>query len=101
MIPLDDSRVDPLNPSCLANASSRVAMIVLKSSDHLSVSLNEVNVLSQSSNSALLIRGGSFQSNRTYQLMVEMQNKQNNTLKFIGYVLVRVQDTSSPIIAIG
>ena len=76
-------------------------MIARNLSDHLSVSPNEGNVASQSSKSVMLIRGGSFQSNRTYQLMVEMQNKLNDTLKVTGYVLVRVQDTSSPMIVIG
>ena len=101
LLPLDDLQTDPLNPACLADRSSRVAMIVLKPSGHLSLSLNEVNIVTQSSKSAVMIRSGSFQSNRTYQLMIEMQNKQNYALKSIGSVLVRVQDTSSPMIVIG
>ena len=51
--------------------------------------------------SSLIIRSGSFQSNRTYQFMVFMQNKQNSTLTVTGYVLVRIEDTYPKMIAIG
>jgi hypothetical protein len=77
LLPINDPRIDPFNPSCLSNGGN----LAMKSS--------------------VIIRSGSFQSNRTYQFMVFMQNKQNSTLTATGYVLVRIEDTYPKMIAIG
>jgi len=52
-------------------------------------------------NSSIKILSGSLQSNRTYQFMVQMENRQNSSPPVTGYVLVNIEDTSSQIIAIG
>jgi hypothetical protein len=51
--------------------------------------------------SALLISAGLLQPNRTYQFMVHMQKKQNQSQQVTGYVLVRVEGTFQRIISIG
>ncbi len=53
------------------------------------------------SKSSVLIRAGSLQSNRTYQFMVYIENRQNSSIQATGYVFVQVEDTSSPIIVVG
>lgn len=59
------------------------------------------NGVNDSIQSSLLILGGSFLSNQTYQWMVIMENKRNQFLQSTGYVLVRVEETFPPMIAIG
>ncbi len=81
---IDDPTIDPLNPSCLKNSSS----LTYVGTDPLL-------------KSSVIIRSGSLQSNRTYQFTVYMENLRNNSLQATGYVLVRVEDISSSIIAIG
>jgi hypothetical protein len=49
----------------------------------------------------VLILAGSLQSNRTYQFMVYMENRQNSLVQATGYVLVQVEDIVSPVIAVG
>ncbi len=51
--------------------------------------------------SSVTILSGSFQSNRTYQFMVYMENRQNSSLQVTGYVLVQVEDTRPQMIVIG
>lgn len=51
--------------------------------------------------SSVTILAGSLPSNRTYQFVVRMVNKQNPIVQSTGTVLVHVQEASSPIIAIG
>jgi hypothetical protein len=53
------------------------------------------------SKSSVLILAGSLQSNRTYQFMVYMENRQNSLVQATGYVLVQVEETFSPLIAVG
>ena len=50
--------------------------------------------------SSLTIFAGALQSNRTYQFKVNLQNLQDSSLEFIGYLLVQVQDTRSHLIDI-
>ena len=57
--------------------------------------------VSQTVKSSLMILGGSFRSNRTYQWMVQMENKRNNSLQGTGYLLVRLEDTFPQLIAVG
>ena len=51
--------------------------------------------------SSLTIVAGSFASNQTYELMVQMESRQNSTDRFRGYLLVRVDDTQPQRIIIG
>ncbi len=52
-------------------------------------------------NSSLKIFGNSFELNRTYQLMVSINNRQNSALKNRGYLIIHVQNTFSHQISIG
>jgi hypothetical protein len=56
---------------------------------------------SNSIKSSVTILGGSLQSNRTYQFMVYMESRRNSSAQATGYVLVKVEDTRSQMIAIG
>jgi hypothetical protein len=47
-----------------------------------------------------MIFSSSLPSNQTYQFMVVIKNRQNASLQSTGYVLVKVQDSDSPIIAL-
>jgi hypothetical protein len=84
-LPIDDSRVDLLNPSCLSNRTDNQTAWQYNSSIKSSIKIL---------NSSLL-------SNRTYQFMVNMTNRQNSSIQAIGYLLVQVDDTDSQVIAIG
>ncbi len=57
-----------------------------------------VSLLSKSS---MTIFAGSLKSNRTYEFMVQMENRRNSSIQATGYVLVKVLDTRSPMIVIG
>ena len=50
--------------------------------------------------SSLTILAKSLKSNETYQFMVRMENRFNATEQVTGYVLVRVEDTQSPLVVI-
>jgi hypothetical protein len=81
LLSIDDMRNDPSNPSCLSNRTGFQ--------------------FGNSINSSLTILSGSLQSNRTYQFMVQMENRRNSSLQVTGYVLVKVEDTRSQMILIG
>jgi len=81
LLSIDDLRNDPSNPSCLSNRTG------LK--------------FGNSIESSLTILAGSLQSNRTYQFMVQMANRQNSAIQATGYVLVNVVDTRPQMILIG
>ena len=83
LLTIDDPTVDRRNPSCLSNSALRYVGV------------------SPATRSSLLISGGSLQSNRTYQFMVQMQNRYDTLSRATGYVLVRVQDAAVPMIVIG
>ncbi len=51
--------------------------------------------------SSLTILAGSLKSNQTYQFQVSIENRQNSSIKSIGYVLIKVEDTYSQMIVIG
>ncbi len=51
--------------------------------------------------SSLTILAGSLKSNQTYQFQVSVENRQNSSIKSIGYVLIKVEDTYSQMIVIG
>ena len=51
--------------------------------------------------SSLTIVASSFASNQTYELMVQMESRQNSADRFRGYLLVRVDDTQPQRIVIG
>ena len=51
--------------------------------------------------SALVILRGSFLSNRTLKWIVEMKNKRNPSFRVTASLLVRVEETVRPLIAIG
>ncbi|CAF4830827.1 unnamed protein product [Rotaria sp. Silwood1] len=56
--------------------------------------------MSTAPNSSLIITAGSLLSNRTYQFMVRMENRQISSIQVTGFVLVNVVDTRSPVIAV-
>ncbi|CAF1191151.1 unnamed protein product [Adineta steineri] len=85
LLPIDNSTIDPLNPSCLSNRTDNLTAWKYTNSIKSSVT-----ILSQS-----------LQSNRTYQFMVYMENRRNSLLQATGYVLVQVEDIFSPVIALG
>ncbi|CAF3651955.1 unnamed protein product [Rotaria sp. Silwood1] len=58
------------------------------------------NEMSTAPNSSLTITAGSLLSNRTYQFMVRMENRQTSSIQVTGFVLVNVVDTRSPVIAV-
>ncbi|UJR16672.1 hypothetical protein I4U23_003572 [Adineta vaga] len=73
LLSIDDARIDPLNRSCLTNRTGWKFT-------------NDIN-------SSIVIVSGSLQSNRTYQFMVYMENKQNSSRQATGYVLVNIEET--------
>ncbi|CAF4112645.1 unnamed protein product, partial [Adineta steineri] len=88
LLSIDDPRVDPLDPSCLSSRSDNGTQLIFGN-------------LTLSPKSSLTILGGSLQSNRTYQFMVYMENRQNSSLQATGYVLVTVTDTQPQLVAVG
>ena len=51
--------------------------------------------------SSLTLVAGSLASNQTYQLMVQMENRENSSDRAVGYVVVRVENKQSQLITIG
>ena len=51
--------------------------------------------------SSLTLVAGSLASNQTYQLMVQMENRENSSDRAVGYVVVRVENEQSQLITIG
>ncbi len=81
LLSIDDLRNDPSNPSCLSNRTGWK--------------------FGNSIESSLTILAGSLQSNRTYQFMVQIENRWNSSLQATGYALVQVEDTHPQMILIG
>jgi hypothetical protein len=50
--------------------------------------------------SSLTIYGNSFELNRIYEFQVEMINYENSSMKLNNYLIVRIQEKSSPLILI-
>jgi hypothetical protein len=50
--------------------------------------------------SSVTILSGSFLSNRTYQMMVYMENRRNSTLQATDYLLIDVDDTQPQMIVV-
>ena len=84
------------NPSCLSEQVCIVYPIKLFFQDN-QTTLKYGNSI----NSSLTILAASLQSNRTYQFMVQMENRRNSSVQATGYVLVKVEDTRPQMIAIG
>ena len=84
LLPIDDRRIDPQNPSCLSNSQTAV----------------QYDGIGLGSKSSVIIRSGSLQPNRTYQFMTRMTNLRNSLSQATGYVLVQEVDASVPIIVI-
>ncbi|CAF4148171.1 unnamed protein product, partial [Adineta steineri] len=84
LLPIENSKTDPYNPSCLSNQSGLI-----------------FGNLTTSPSSSLAILGGSLQSNQMYQFMVYMENRKNSSIQATGYVLVTVDDTHPQLIVIG
>ncbi len=51
--------------------------------------------------SSITLLANSLESNRTYQFMVYMENRQNSSIQATGYLLVEVVDIRPQMIAIG
>ena len=56
---------------------------------------------SNSIRSSVKVFGNSFQSNRIYQFMVQIQNRQDLSRNATGYILVQIQNIGSSVITIG
>ncbi|CAF4139161.1 unnamed protein product, partial [Adineta steineri] len=84
LLSIDDSRIDPYNPSCLSNRSGLI-----------------FGNLTLSPNSSLTVLSGSLQLNQIYQFMVYMENRKNSSIQATGYVLVTVEVTHPQLIAVG
>jgi hypothetical protein len=56
--------------------------------------------VSVSLKSSLTLVGNSLLSNRTYQFMVYMENRQNSSIQATGYLLVQVDDYHPQIILV-
>ncbi|CAF1149550.1 unnamed protein product [Adineta ricciae] len=81
LLTVDDLRIDPYNPSCLSNRTGFQFYNAIQSS--------------------LTILSNSLQSNRTYQFMVRITNRQNSSLQSTGSLLIKVEQLSSPLVLIG
>ncbi|CAF1690494.1 unnamed protein product, partial [Adineta ricciae] len=79
LLTIDDSRTDPVNPSCLLNRSDNRTTLIYKNS-------------TLSPNSSLTIFSGSLRTNQTYQFMISMTNRQNPSITSTGYLLVKIAD---------
>ncbi|CAF1293793.1 unnamed protein product, partial [Adineta steineri] len=84
LLPIENSKIDPYNPSCLSNQSGLI-----------------FGNLTTSPNSSLTVLDGSLQSNQIYQFMVYMENRKNSSIQATGYVFVTVDDTHPQLIVIG
>ena len=90
LLTVDDPRRDPQSPSCLRNQSGNVSTRWIYDGSSPSIK------------SSITILANAFvSSNQTYQWKGQMTNKRNASQQTIGYVLVRIEDTSPPIIIIG
>ncbi|CAF1188688.1 unnamed protein product, partial [Adineta ricciae] len=81
LITIDDPTVDPFNRPCLSNQTEWQ--------------------FGNSIHSSVTILSHSLQSNRTYQFMVLMENRDNSSLQGIGYLLINVEDTPKQLIGVG
>lgn len=81
LLTIDDQRIDP---SCLSNGQRLI-----------------FGNLTSSPNSSLTILSGSLQFNRTYEFMIKMTNYQNPSIHFSSLLLVTIEQTNPPLIAIG
>ncbi|CAF1545398.1 unnamed protein product, partial [Adineta steineri] len=88
LLSIDDSTIDPYNPSCLSNRSGNGTGLIFGN-------------LTLSPNSSLTVLGGSLQANQIYQFMVYMENRKNSSIQGTGYVFVTVQVTHPQLIAVG
>ncbi|CAF1390512.1 unnamed protein product, partial [Adineta ricciae] len=88
LLTIENSKIDPLNPSCLSNRSDNDTGLIFG------------NLIS-SPKSSLTILSGTLRSNQMYQFMVYMENKKNASIQATGYVIVTVEDTRPQLVVIG
>jgi hypothetical protein len=88
MVSIDDPRALVLSTSCLVNRTGHSVPWLYMGSD-------------VTSTSAIMVRGGSLPSNRTYQFVVFMENRHNASLQATGYLLVQVPDAHPQLVLIG
>ncbi|CAF1190677.1 unnamed protein product, partial [Adineta steineri] len=88
LLSIDDSTIDPYNPSCLSTRSGNGTGLIFGN-------------LTLSPNSSLTVLGGSLQLNQIYQFMVYMENRKNSSIQATGYVLVTTEITHPQLIAVG
>ncbi|CAF1525374.1 unnamed protein product, partial [Adineta steineri] len=88
LLSIDDSTIDPYNPSCLSYRSGNGTGLIFGN-------------LTSSPNSSLTVLGGSLQLNQMYQFMVYMENRKNASIQATGYVLVTIEVTHPQLIAVG
>ncbi|CAF4060500.1 unnamed protein product, partial [Adineta steineri] len=88
LLSIDDSTIDPYNPSCLSSRSGNGTGLIFGN-------------LTLSPNSSLTVLGGSLQLNQIYQFMVYMENRKNSSIQGTGYVFVTTEVTHPQLIAVG
>ena len=105
LLTIDDPRN---NASCLLTPPSASSRSYPLDSTHLPPCDHVDNAVAwqygggvASPKSSLTLVAGSFASNQTYQLMVQMQNRQNPCDLAVGYLVVRVEDSQPQLITIG
>ncbi|CAF3777854.1 unnamed protein product, partial [Adineta steineri] len=87
LLPIDDPRTDPSNPSCFSNLPDNKTWIY--------------DGFTDSPKSSITILSGSLSPNFTYQLMVQMEFHLNSSIQTMSYLLVRTDDIQSQLIVIG
>jgi hypothetical protein len=98
---IGDSRIDPNNPSCLSNRSSWFSFNLILFIFFYLDNITEWKYLSNNSiQSSIEIFGGSLLINTTYQFMVTVINRLDPTIQASGYLIVQVENTSQPLIAL-
>ena len=106
LLTIDDRRVDRNNSSCFSNQSSTdhfrlysiIAVIFCCEGNQIGI---QYSGPSSSLRSAVTLPPRALLSNQTYQFMVKMTNRQNFSLQAAGYLIVKVEDSVSSVIAIG
>ena len=88
LIPIDDPRTDPSNPSCLSNRSGNAVAW-------------QYTGVPPSLRASLTIRSDALAVGLTHQFMVIMRKQHHIFTRSVGYVLARVQAANVSTISVG
>ncbi|UJR09075.1 hypothetical protein I4U23_013322 [Adineta vaga] len=88
LLTIENSKSDPLNPSCLSDRSDNGTGLIFGN-------------LTSSPKSSLTLLSGTLQSNQMYQFMVYMENRKNASIQATGFVTVTIEDTLPKLVVIG